>query len=459
MEDPDGNGTQYFLYIALLFVLILINAFFAGSEIAIIQVNDNKVNKMADEGNKKARQLLRLVSEPSSFLATIQVGVTISTYLSSAVAADTFADPISAALTSVMPLPISVLRLIAVIVITVILSYFSLVLGELVPKRVAMQNPEKFAFAAVGALTVLYKATRPFVWLLSKSTNAVVRLFGIDPNHEPDRVTEEEIRMLVDVGNEKGVIEESAKEMINNIFEMDDITAAEIMTHRTDIMGVEKSSSIKDVVNIAISEGYSRIPVYEDDLDNIVGVIYVKDLLGLIGQKGGVEPVLKDFIRPVQFVPESNHVKELFKEFQDKKVQIAVVCDEYGGTSGIVTMEDLLEAIVGNIQDEYDNEEEDIKMVDDMTFTVDGATDIEELSEILDVVLPDEGDYDTIAGLIIDILGYIPSEGEHPSVVVNNVELTVLEVEDRRIASVKVVKLPPPAEEEAEEKGKDDKKD
>lgn len=459
MEDPDGNSTLYLLYVALLFVLILINAFFAGSEIAIIQVNDNKVNKMAEEGNKKAKQLLKLVAEPSSFLATIQVGVTISAYLSSAVAADTFADPITAALAPHIPLPVSILKLIAVVVITVILSYFSLVLGELVPKRLAMQNPEKFAFMAVGTLTVLYKVSRPFVKLLSKSTNGVVRLFGIDPNSEPDRVTEEEIRMLVDVGNEKGVIEESAKEMINNIFELDDITAAEIMTHRTEIIGVDVTASIEDVVNLAINEGYSRIPVYEDDLDNIIGVVYVKDLLRLISNKNDKEYCLKDFIRPVLFVPESNHVKELFSEFQNKKIQFAVVCDEYGGTSGIVTMEDLLEAIVGNIQDEYDNEEEEIQMVDDTTFTVDGATDIDELSEILDVPLPDDGDYETIAGLIIDILGYIPSEEEHPSIVVNNVEFTVLEVEDRRIASVKVVKLPSPEDDETDEKETDDKKE
>ncbi|MFA9379985.1 MAG: hemolysin family protein [Acetanaerobacterium sp.] len=444
--DPDG-----ILYIALLIVLILINAFFAGSEIAIIQVNDNKVHKLAEEGHKKAQLLLGLVAEPSSFLATIQIGVTISGFLASAVAADSFAEPIALALEGHVPLPASALKLITVIVVTIILSYFTLVFGELVPKRIAMQNPEKFAFSAVGALTVLYKGTRPFVWLLSKSTNGVVRLFGIDPDHEPDRVTEEEIRMLVDVGNERGVIEASQKEMINNIFELDDITAAEIMTHRTDIMGVESTDSIEDVVSLAINEGYSRIPIFEDDLDDILGVVYVKDLLCLIGCKNSEEFSLQDFIRPVLFVPESNHVKELFKEFQDKKIQFAVVCDEYGGTSGIVTMEDLLEAIVGNIQDEYDNEEDEIKKVDETTFTVDGATDIEELSDILDVPLPDEGDYETIAGLIIDILGRIPSENEHPTVVVNNVEFTVLKVEDRRIESVKVVKLPPPPEEDNED--------
>ncbi len=450
--DPDG-----ILYIALLLILILTNAFFAGSEIAIIQVNDNRVQKLAEEGNKKARQLLKLVSEPSTFLATIQIGVTISGFLASAVAADSFAEPLTIALSSFLPLPASVIKFITVILVTVILSYFSLVFGELVPKRIALQNPEKFAFSVVGALTMLYKVTRPFVWLLSRSTNGVVRLFGIDPNHEPDRVTEEEIRMLVDVGNEKGVIEESQKEMINNIFELDDITAAEIMTHRTDIQGVDVTDSIADVVSLAISEGYSRIPVYEDDLDNILGVLYVKDLLCLVGCKNSEEFTLRDFIRPALFVPESNHAKELFKEFQDKKIQFAVVIDEYGGTSGVITMEDLLEAIVGNIQDEYDNEEEDIRRVDDTTFTVDGATNIEELSDILDVALPDDGDYETIAGLIIDILGRIPGEDERPSVIVNNVEFTVLKVEDRRVASVKVVKLPPPVTDDEEEEAKKDR--
>ena len=451
MVDPDGS----ILYLALLLVLILINAFFAGSEIAIIQVNDNKVQHMADEGDKKAAQLLRLVSEPSSFLATIQIGVTISGFLASAVAADSFAGPIVASLKGSVPIPESLLKILTVVIITIILSYFTLVFGELVPKRIALQNPEKFAFRAVGPLLFLYKATKPFVWLLSKSTNGVVRLFGIDPHAEPEHVTEEEIRMMVDVGNEKGVIEESEKEMINNIFEMDDITAAEIMTHRTDIFAVSITDSISDVVDLALEEGYSRIPVYEDDLDNILGVIYVKDLLRLIGQQDVSHEKLSDFIRPALYVPESNHVKELFKEFQDKKVQFAVVCDEYGGTSGIITMEDLLEAIVGNIQDEYDHEEEEITQVNDTTFTVEGTTNIEELSDILDIALPDEGDYETIAGLIIDMLGRIPAEDEQPTVIVNNVEFTVLEVEDRRIVSVKVVKLPPPPEEDVEEKKED----
>lgn len=451
MVDPDGS----ILYLVLLLVLILVNAFFAGSEIAIIQVNDNKIQHMADEGDKKAMQLLRLTAEPSAFLATIQIGVTISGFLASAVAADSFAGPVVEALKGSVPIPESLLKLITVVIITIILSYFTLVFGELVPKRVAMQNPERFAFRVVGALLFLYKATKPFVWLLSKSTNGVVRLFGIDPHAEPEHVTEEEIRMMVDVGNEKGVIEESEKEMINNIFEMDDITAAEIMTHRTDIFAVSMTDSISDVVELTLEEGYSRIPVYEDDLDSILGVIYVKDLLRLIGQQDISQAKLSDFIRPALYVPESNHVKELFKEFQDKKVQFAVVCDEYGGTSGIITMEDLLEAIVGNIQDEYDHEEEEITQVDDTTFTVEGTANIEELSEILDIALPDEGDYETIAGLIIDMLGRIPAEDEQPTVIVNNVEFTVLEVEDRRIVSVKVVKLPPPPEEDAEEKKED----
>lgn len=449
--DPDS-----LLYILLLIALIAVNAFFAGSEIGIIQVNDNKIERLAEEGNKKAKRLLRLLAEPSSFLATIQIGVTLSGFLASAVAADNFADPIVTAIQGYIPIPPSALRAITVVVITIILSYFTLVFGELVPKRVAMQNPEKIAFAVSGPLTFLYKATKPFVWILSKSTNGVVRLFGIDPRKEPENVTEEDIRMMVDVGNEKGVIEESQKEMINNIFELDDITAAEVMTHRTEIEAVEVTDSITDVVTLAIDKGHSRLPVFEDDLDNILGVVFVKDLLCLVGCKTLDDFSLKDFIRPCLFVPESNHVKELFKEFQEKKIQFAVVCDEYGGTSGIVTMEDMLEAIVGNIQDEYDQEEEEISKQDETTFILDGSVAIDEASRIMDVALPDDGDYETVAGLVMDELGRIPSADEHPTATIGSVEFTVLLVEDRRIAKLKAVKLPEEeAQEENEEKDED----
>lgn len=438
MEDPGGS---IWFYMGLLVFLVLSNAFFAMSELAVIGLNDMKLARMAEAGDKKARLLTRLTAEPSKFLSTIQVGVTLSGMLASAVAADTFANRIVAAVT-IPGLSANVLRIISIIVITLLLSFVTIVFGELVPKRIAMKFPEKVAFGVAGALRVCYLVEKPFVMLLSATTNGVVRLFGIDPHSDTERVTEEEIRMMVDVGNERGVIEESQKQMINNIFEFDDRTAGEVMTHRTEVTGVEVDVTIDELVRLAVEDGYSRIPVYEDTLDNIVGIIYVKDLLTLVKENAPEHFDVRGYMRKALFVPESNRCRELFLEFKSKKVQMAVVVDEYGGTSGVVTMEDLLESIVGNIQDEYDDEEEEINRISDTAFTLDGSLSLDEVEYLMKIDIPDDVDYDTLGGLITDLLGRIPSEDEHPKIQIQDVEFTVLKVEDRRIAKVKAEKLP-----------------
>lgn len=439
MGEPDGS---IWIYVGLLFFLILSNAFFAMGELAVIGLNDLKLQRMADEGNKKAKTLVSMTREPSKFLSTIQVGVTLSGMLASAVAADTFANMIVAHV--VIPgVPTAVLRVVAIIVITILLSFVTIVFGELVPKRIAMQYPEKIAFAITGALKVCYTVEKPFVTLLSSTTNCIVRFFGIDPNSDGDQVTEEEIRMMVDVGNERGVIEQSEKEMINNIFEFDDRTAGEVMTHRTEVVGVETDVTISELVRIATEEGYSRIPVYEDTLDDIKGILYVKDLLKMVKEDAPLNFHVVDFMRKPLFVPESNRCRELFREFKARKMQMAVVVDEYGGTSGVVTMEDLLESIVGNIQDEYDDEEEEVSRLSEYIYTMDGSVGLDEVERLMHIDIPDDVDYDTLGGLITDLLGRIPSEDEHPSVTIGDAEFTVLEVEDRRIARVRAEKLPP----------------
>ena len=415
MDAPGPNtATSLILKIVLLLVLILINAFFAMSEIAIISLNDAKLEKQAQEGNKKAKKLLKLTSNPSKFLSTIQIGVTLAGFLSSASASQSFVEMLSGALSSVadaINIPMSVVEGFSLVVITLITSYFSLVLGELVPKRVAMYNPEKISFRIAGILTFVAAVTKPFVKVLSLSVNAILRLIGIDPNSAPEEVTEEEIRMMVDVGGEKGVIEDTQKEMINNIFEFDDIDAGDIMTHRTDVQAVEIYAPIQDVVEIAEKEGYSRIPVYEESLDKIIGIVYIKDLIGYIGSSVHKQENLRKIMREPYFVPESMKCGMLFQEMTARRVQMAVVVDEYGGTAGIVTLEDLLESIGGNIQDEYDNEEEDFSVIDETTFTVDGTTPIDEVNEHVGVNLP-EDEYDTIGGFVISLLGYLPNDGE-----------------------------------------------
>ena len=276
MDDP---GSIIFKLV-LLFVLILVNAFFAMSEIAIISLNDNMIDKLSEEGHKKAKMIKKLTDNPSNFLSTIQIGVTLAGFLTSASASTTFAQMLTDAVLKVAPtLPYGIINGASVIIITVIMSYFSLVLGELAPKRMAMQKPEEIAYKVVGVLLIVKKLTSPFVRILSFSTNAVVRLFGFDPNASEDVVTEEEIRMMVDVGEEKGVIENIQKEMINNIFEFDDIDVTDIMTHRTDMIAVEDTDSLEELVNLSMEHGYSRIPIYHEDQDNIIGIVYIKDLL------------------------------------------------------------------------------------------------------------------------------------------------------------------------------------
>ena len=409
------------------------------------------MEKMADEGHKKAKKVLRLTEDSSRFLSTIQVGVTLAGFLTSAVAATSFSSILTAWLTDLFSITdksvIGLVASLSLILITIIISYFSLVLGELLPKRIDMHNPESISFRVVGILLFFKAIMRPIVALLSASTNGMLRLFGINPKDTPQAVTEEEIRMLVDVGEEKGVIEESQKEMINNIFEFDDIVAADVMTHRTDVVAIDINDSFTTVLKTAIEEGYSRIPVYDDDLDDIKGVLYVKDLLKFVGQdlpKRGVSKLM----RKAYFVPESKKCGELFSEMTEKRIQLAIVSDEYGGFAGIVTIEDLLESIVGNMQDEYDDEEEEFEKLNDTTYTIDGVTDIEEVEEELGIKLP-QGEYDTVAGMIMSILGRIPEENETPTVEVAGCEFTVESINERRIERVKIVKLP--VEEETEE--------
>lgn len=440
MDDP--GSTSLILQIVLLFVLILVNAFFAMSEIAIISLNDSKIEKMAENGHKKAKQIMRLTENSSSFLSTIQIGVTLAGFLTSASASQVFAQRLTDAVSPILPdaIPASLVHSISVVLITLIMSYFSLVFGELAPKRIAMQIPEKISFLAVGPLLFVAKITKPAVKLLSFSTNLVVRILGFDPNSDEETVTEEEIRMMVDVGQEKGVIEDTQKEMIDNIFEFDDIDVSDIMTHRTDMYAVEANDSLQHVIDISVERGYSRIPVYDDDPDNIIGIAYIKDLIPYIG-KSLPENGLRSIMRKAYYVPESKKCGKLFKEMGESHVQMAIVVDEYGGTAGLVTLEDLLESIVGNIQDEYDNESEEISRIDDATFTIDGTTDIEEVGDLINVTFPD-GDYDTLGGYIISRLGFLPADGEMNSLEFENFRFTVLSVEDRRIGKVKVEILP-----------------
>lgn len=448
MPDDPGN---LILKLILLLVLILVNAFFAMSEIAIISLNDMKLQKMADEGNNKAKKVLKLTSNPSNFLSSIQIGVTLAGFLTSASAAENFSEPLSRVFAGWFPtVPITLLEGIALVLVTLVISFFSLVLGELAPKRIAMQCAEKISFSVIGILSFVMAFFKPLIKILAFSTNLIVRLFGFDPNASEEVVTEEEIRMLVDAGEEKGVIEESQKEMINNIFEFDDIVAADVMTHRTDIEAVEIGDDLSEIIEMATKAGYSRIPVYEEELDNIKGIIYVKDLLKYVGRTIPKSVKISNLMRPAFFFPESKRCGDLFNEMTEQHLQMVFICDEYGGVAGIVTIEDLLEAIVGNMQDEYDNEEEEITQVNETTFNLDGTIDIEEVEELLDITLP-RGEFDTLGGFIMSEIGRIPQEDEKPIIICEGFSFTVEEVNERRIERIIAVRLP---DEEATEEEK-----
>ncbi len=418
-------------------ILILLNAYFAATEIAFISLNDAKIEKQAKEGNKKAKQIQKMLRNPSKFLATIQIGITLAGFLSSAFASDAFADDLAPILNNLMPfLSISVWRSISIVIITLILSFFTLVFGELVPKRLAMKYYEKISFGTIGAIRAISLLTAPFVKLLTYSTNIISKIFGVNEQDE-EVVTEEEIKMMVDEGEEKGSIEETEKELINNVFALNDIVASEIMTHRTDMYAIEINQNLYEILDEIDEYKYSRIPVYEESIDNIKGILFLKDILKFISSNQKIE--IKNIIREAYFVPETKPIDEIFRELQKNKMQMAIVVDEYGGTSGVLTMEDILEELVGNIFDEYDDIEVEYKKIDNNTYLVEGNINLYELERILDVKIP-EGDYETLSGYLIEKLGRLPEEDEKPTIEDEQLTYHIEEYEDKRIQWVKVCK-------------------
>ncbi|MEI3396319.1 MAG: hemolysin family protein [Clostridia bacterium] len=422
----------------ILAVLIFLNAFFAASEIAFISLNDTKIEKQAKDGNKKAKQIEKMLKTPSKFLATIQIGITLAGFLSSAFASDTFAEKLAPILFQCMPFfSLGVWKSISIIIITIILSFFTLVFGELVPKRLAMKNYEKIAFGTIGIIRAISIITSPFVKFLTLVTNSISKLFGVGENEE-ESVTEEEIKMMVDQGEEKGTIKEEEKELINNVFEFNDITASEIMKHRKDIFAVDINISNDELMEELSKEEYrySRIPVYDETIDEIKGILYIKDVLKNIGKKNFK---VKNVVKDAYFVSQTRLINEVFKELQKNKMQIAIIIDEYGGTAGLITMEDILEELVGDIYDEYDKEEKEFEKIDENTYIIVGSMPIYDVNKLLNANIP-EGDYDTLSGFLQEKLGRIPEEEENPIIETKEVTYKIEKYEDKRILKVKAYK-------------------
>ena len=427
-----------FLQVLLLIILILLNAFFAASEIAYISLNDAKIEKQAKEGNKKAKKIEKMLKSPSQFLATIQIGITLAGFLSSAFASETFAERLAPLLYNIAPvISLGIWKSVSIVLVTIILSFFTLVFGELVPKRLAMKNYEKIAFATIGVIRGINILTAPFVKLLTVVTNSISKLFGVGENEE-ELVTEEEIKMMIDQGEENGTIKEEEKELINNVFEFNDITVSEIMRHRKDIFAVDINISTDELISELSKEEYrySRIPVYDETIDEIKGILYVKDILKNIGKKSFK---VKNVIKDAYFISKNRLIDEVFRELQKDNKQIAIIVDEYGGTAGLITMEDILEELVGDIYDEYDEEEKVFEEIDCNTYMLDGSMTIYDVNKLLGINIP-EGDYDTIAGFLQDKLGRIPEETEKPVIDTEEATYKIEEYEDKRILKVKVCK-------------------
>lgn len=425
--------------------LIFLNAFFAATEIAVISLNPTKLRKMEEQGDKSAKRLLKMVEQPAGFLSTIQIGITLAGFLGSAFAADNFSDYLVSWVydgLNFRAIPFGVLDTLSVIVITLILSYFTLILGELVPKRIAMQKPLQVAKISCGVVSAVAFIMKPIVWFLSFSTNLILKLLHMKTEAEDETVTEDEIRMMVELGEEKGTIDAGEKEWIQNIFEFDDTSVREAMTRQPDVEMFCIESKTETIVQLIRETGLSRFPVYGEDSNDILGILNAREFL--LDLNSDHPKGIRQLLRPAYFVPETIHTDELFRDMQQKKVHIAIVIDEYGEMSGIITMEDLLEEIVGNIYDEFDPAEQpEIEKLEENLWRVSGGVAIDTLAEKLDIALPEDVEYDTVGGMVFSCLHTIPQDGTQPKVEVNGLEIQVQRIENRRIEEALIRKVNP----------------
>lgn len=435
----SSDGGPMWGQIILLVVLIAVNAYFAAAEIAIVSVNKNRIKTLAQEGNKKAELLERLIEDPNRFLSAIQVIITLAGFLSSANAATSFSDDLGKILGS-WGIPHG--EGVAVVVITIILSFFTLVFGELFPKRIAMLHADKVAMAVAKPLQIISVAFKPFVWLLSVSVTLVLKVFRQRTDVADDEYSEADVVSMLETGQEKGELKEEGKKMITSIFAFDDMLAYEVMTPRTEVFSIDVNAPTEEYIDELMEMRYSRIPVYEDDSDNIIGILYIKDYLIKARQDGFNNVEIRPILRKPYFVPETKNIDSLFFELQTTKQHIAILIDEYGGFSGIVTMEDIIEEVMGDIDDEYDEEEPDIQKISDDTFAMEGSMDLDDINEELGTDLESENS-ETIGGLILDILGEIPDENDvGTEVEYENYRFRIDSIKDRRIEKVTMTVLP-----------------
>ena len=421
--------------ILVILLLILVNGFFVGAEIAFVSVRRTRLDELAESGDRRAKRAQRLMRDPGRFLAVIQVAITFLGALASAVAAVSIVTFVAEPLRGVSFLADQA-DTIALLLVTFVVSVVSIVLGELIPKGLALANPDRIALAVSGPITLFAKIVSPLVAVLVALTKLISRPFGIDPTRTPE-LSAAEIRLIVEQGSQQGVLEAEEEQMISAVMSLSDSKLHEVMVPRIDIVAIDQEASFDDAVTLVLTEGHSRTPLYKESVDHIVGILYAKDLLRIIAA-GGPRPRLRDIMRPALFVPESQSVDDLLHELQRRRVHMAIVLDEYGGTAGLVTIEDLLEEIVGEIQDEFDEEEPMKVLVRDGEAILDGRADIDQLGELVNpaLELEDDEEYDTVGGFVYHRIGRVPVVGD--TVPVDPFKITVIKVTGRRVGKVRV---------------------
>ncbi|WP_077612855.1 hemolysin family protein [Clostridium sp. Marseille-P2415] len=430
--DSDPGAAQIAAQILLLIFLTLMNAFFAGAEMAVVSVNKNRIRMLADGGNKKAALIQRLSEDSTGFLSTIQVAITFAGFFSSASAATGISQILGDKMES-LGVPYS--QSISMVAVTIILSYFNLVFGELVPKRIALQKAEWFSLFAVHPISVISKIMAPFIKLLSISTNGVLKLFGMKTDNLEEEVSEEEIRSMLQTGRESGVFNKIEEDMITSIFLFDDKRAREIMTPRQDMVAVDIKNPMELVLNEILDSRHSRIPVYEEEIDNIIGILSMKDFIIEMNKNDQAYVDIRTIMQKPYFIPENKKTDDLFLDMQKHKKKMAILVDEYGGVSGLVTLEDLIEEIVGDIQDEYDEEEPQLIEMEPYVYKAAGSISLYDLDEVLNEEI--ESSCDTLSGYLIEILGFIPKDSQMPLELEDEKNYySILEMEDKVIKNV-----------------------
>lgn len=438
-------------------LLILLNAFFAATEIALISLNEKKVRAQAEDGDKKAKKMLKIIEEPTKFLSTIQVGITLAGFLGSAFAADNFAAVLTdfiIRVCKVQNVSSEVMHTVSVVIITLILSYFTLVLGELVPKRVAMKHKEKLAGAACGFISFLATVLKPIIWFLTVSTNGMLRLFGINPNEKEEPVSEEDIVIMLDAGADEGTLKEDDIEYIKNVFKLERLNAADIMTPRSSLVAIPRDVGAEELLCMIGSEGYSRIPVYEDSIDNIIGVLHVREYLL---KRHLPDFKMEDVLLAPEFVPETVHLDALFKDMQNNHRHMVVVVNEYGLTLGVVTMEDIIEELVGEIWDEQDEATESIVKIEENCYRVLSSVTIDEFFEFFELEKNDEIESTTVNGWLNEYFESIPEIDSELNC--ENLVIRVTDADEHKTNEVLVTVLPTVEEDEKEEPDEETDKD